>query len=123
MASVTAVTTQTSPAETPRMEPKRTASTLLWATPKKPNRTRPLAEAHDVVVAGVRPVEDDSHAGVLDDVHGGAVGPFEHLGGEHRRRRSDPGDPGVEADQMGEMGRHPVQIVGGEHDGQTLGVE
>ena len=29
----------------------------------------------------------------------------------------------VQADELGEVGGHPVQVVGGEHDGEPVGVE
>src|SRR5687768_2983477 len=61
-------------------------------------------------------VEDDRHAGMLEDLHLGAIGALEDIGGQHLAGRSLADDLSVQADQMREVRSHAIEIMGGQHD-------
>ena len=60
----------------------------------------------------VEAVEHHGHAGVLEDLHAGAVGALQHVGGEDLTGRALADHLGVEADEVGQVGGHAVEVVG-----------
>ena len=54
--------------------------------------------------------------GVLEHLHAGAVGAFEHVDRQYLGRLAGADHALVEAHDVGQVSGHAVEIVGGQHD-------
>ena len=68
-------------------------------------------------------VDDDGHAEVLEHLQACAEGLLEHVGGDDLVRRSLRDDPAVDRDQVRQVRRHAVEVVGGQHDRDAVVVQ
>ena len=66
---------------------------------------------------------DHDHAVVVEDDHFASVGFLEDGGVEDLLRTSFGNQPAIETDNPRQMRRHPVEIVGGNHDGHSLMID
>jgi hypothetical protein len=73
-----------------------------------------------VIVGRVRSLADHDHPVVVEDNHFAAVSFLQNGGIKNFRRTPLRDYPAVEASHPRQMGRHPVEIVGGNDDGDSL---
>ena len=66
---------------------------------------------------------DHDHAVVVEDDHFALVGFLENGSVKHLLRTSYGNQAAIEADDPWQMGGHPVEIVGGDHDGYSLVID
>jgi hypothetical protein len=71
----------------------------------------------------VRPLADHNHTIVVKDDHFSSVGFLQDGGVEHLLRATFGDQTAIEADDPGQMRRHPVEIVGRNDDSHALVVD
>ena len=93
------------------------------SAPARLATNRPLTKKAEVRGSRRDFVDDDPHAEVLENLHAGAEGALEDIGGDHLGGRAVGDDAAVHADDVGQVGGEAVEVMGGEDDRDAVLVQ